>query len=65
MTTLKLKSYNYAVGLFGSSIPINMLKTYTAIYYVGSLAKKAASNPSALLRLYIASGHQGDLYPLS
>lgn len=33
----RLKSFNYAVGMFGTSIPINMLKTYAAIYYVGSL----------------------------
>jgi GPH family glycoside/pentoside/hexuronide:cation symporter len=32
-----LKSFNYAVGMFGTSIPINMLKTYAAIYYVDSL----------------------------
>ena len=31
------KSFNYAVGMFGTSIPINMLKTYAAIYYVDSL----------------------------
>jgi hypothetical protein len=49
MTTLKLKSYNYAVGLFGSSIPINMLKTYAAIYYVGSLAKKSCLQPVYLI----------------
>ncbi len=30
----RLKSFNYAVGMFGTSIPINMLKTYAAIYYV-------------------------------
>ena len=33
----KLKSFNYAVGMFGTSIPINMLKTYAAIYYVDRL----------------------------
>jgi GPH family glycoside/pentoside/hexuronide:cation symporter len=32
-----LKSFNYAIGMFGTSIPINMLKTYAAIYYVDSL----------------------------
>jgi glycoside/pentoside/hexuronide:cation symporter, GPH family len=37
MTSPKLKSFNYAVGMFGTSIPINMLKTYAAIYYVDSL----------------------------
>jgi GPH family glycoside/pentoside/hexuronide:cation symporter len=33
----RLKSFNYAIGMFGTSIPINMLKTYAAIYYVGTL----------------------------
>jgi GPH family glycoside/pentoside/hexuronide:cation symporter len=32
-----LKSFNYAIGMFGTSIPINMLKTYAAIYYVDTL----------------------------
>ena len=33
----RFKSFNYAVGMFGTSIPINMLKTYAAIFYVGGL----------------------------
>lgn len=37
MSESRLKSFNYAVGMFGTSIPINMLKTYAAIYYVDSL----------------------------
>jgi len=37
MADPKLKSFNYAVGMFGTSIPINMLKTYAAIYYIDSL----------------------------
>jgi glycoside/pentoside/hexuronide:cation symporter, GPH family len=32
-----MKSFNYAIGMFGTSIPINMLKTYAAIYYVDTL----------------------------
>lgn len=32
-----MKSFNYAIGMFGTSIPINMLKTYAAIYYVDKL----------------------------
>lgn len=32
-----LKSFNYAIGMFGTSIPINMLKTYAAIFYVDQL----------------------------
>ena len=37
MPNHRLKSFNYAIGMFGTSIPINMLKTYAAIYYVDSL----------------------------
>jgi len=37
MKSEKLKSFNYAIGMFGTSIPINMLKTYAAIYYVDQL----------------------------
>lgn len=37
MSTTRLKSFNYAVGMFGTSIPINMLKTYAAIFYVDRL----------------------------
>lgn len=33
----RLKSFNYAVGMFGTSIPINMLKTYAAFFYVDGL----------------------------
>jgi glycoside/pentoside/hexuronide:cation symporter, GPH family len=31
------KSFNYAIGMFGTSIPINMLKTYATFFYVDSL----------------------------
>ena len=34
MTSEKMKSFNYAIGMFGTSIPINMLQTYGAAYYV-------------------------------
>ena len=37
MRSEKLKSFNYSIGMFGTSIPINMLKTYAAIYYVDRL----------------------------
>ena len=37
MPSPRLKSFNYAIGMFGTSIPINMLKTYAAIFYVDSL----------------------------
>ena len=37
MTSEKMKSFNYAIGMFGTSIPINMLKTYAAVFYVANL----------------------------
>ena len=37
MSQPRAKSFNYAIGMFGTSIPINMLKTYAAIYYVDKL----------------------------
>ncbi len=37
MSQPRAKSFNYAIGMFGTSIPINMLKTYAAIYYVDRL----------------------------
>lgn len=37
MTRPSFKSFNYAIGMFGTSIPINMLKTYAAIFYVDRL----------------------------
>ncbi len=42
MPESRLKSFNYAVGMFGTSIPINMLKTYAAIYYVDKLGLTTA-----------------------
>ena len=42
MAESKLKSFNYAVGMFGTSIPINMLKTYAAFFYVDKLGLTTA-----------------------
>ncbi len=33
----RAKTFNYAVGMFGTSIPINLLKTYAAAYYVDKM----------------------------
>jgi GPH family glycoside/pentoside/hexuronide:cation symporter len=44
----KLKSFNYAIGMFGTSIPINMLKTYAAIYYVDRLGLSTVQWASVL-----------------
>ncbi len=45
------KSFNYAIGFFGLSIPINMLKTYAAIFYVDTLGLPTAQF-ALLLFLY-------------
>jgi GPH family glycoside/pentoside/hexuronide:cation symporter len=37
MAENRMKSLNYAVGMFGTSIPINMLKTYAAIFYIDKM----------------------------
>jgi GPH family glycoside/pentoside/hexuronide:cation symporter len=42
MAESRFKSFNYAVGMFGTSIPINMLKIYAPIYYVGGLGLTTA-----------------------
>lgn len=42
MSKPRLKSFNYAIGMFGTSIPINMLKTYAPIFYVGTLGLTTA-----------------------
>jgi len=54
MTVVKserLKSFNYAIGMFGTSIPINMLKTYAAIYYVDRLGM-TTTQMAAILFIY-------------
>src|SRR5512136_258881 len=45
----KLKSFNYAIGMFGTSIPINMLKTYAAAFYVIQLGVTTAQMATLLL----------------
>src|SRR5512136_1243310 len=37
MSNPRLKSFNYAIGMFGTSIPINMLKSFAFIFYVDTL----------------------------
>ncbi|MBN2503490.1 MAG: MFS transporter [Anaerolineales bacterium] len=49
MTEPRAKSFNYAIGMFGTSIPINMLKTYAAIYYVDKLGVTTAQFALMLL----------------
>jgi GPH family glycoside/pentoside/hexuronide:cation symporter len=45
----RAKAFNYAIGMFGTSIPINMLKTYAAIYYVDRLGVTTAQFALMLL----------------
>lgn len=51
MTSPRLKTFNYAIGMFGTSIPINMLKTYAAkvklIYKSGFVSKLISVFPSS------------------
>ena len=51
MAKERFKAFNYAIGFFGLSIPINMLKTYAAIFYVGTLGLPTAQF-ALLLLLY-------------
>jgi GPH family glycoside/pentoside/hexuronide:cation symporter len=37
MSQARIKSFNYAVGMFGTSIPINMLKSFAFIFYVDTM----------------------------
>ncbi len=50
MKSERFKSFNYAIGMFGTSIPINLLKTYAAIYYVDRLG---LTTPDFALILFI------------
>lgn len=45
-------SLRYAVGMFGTSIPINMFKTYAAIFYVDKLGLITTPQYSLILFLY-------------
>jgi len=42
------RSFNYAIGMFGTSIPINLLKTFAAAYYVKDLGLRAEQWASVL-----------------
>lgn len=49
MSQPRAKSFNYAIGMFGTSIPINMLKTFAFAYYV--LQRGVTTDQWALLML--------------
>ena len=51
MPASRLKSFNYAVGMFGTSIPINMLKTYAAYFYVDMMGL-TTKNVATILFIY-------------
>lgn len=50
MKNNRLKTFNYAIGMFGTSIPINLLKTYAAIFYVDRLG---LTTPQFALILFV------------
>ncbi len=33
----RMKTFNYAIGMFGTSLPVNLLKTYAAFFYVTNM----------------------------
>ena len=45
----RTKSFNYAVGMFGTSIPINLLKTFAAAFYIKNLGL-STERPSLSIR---------------
>ncbi len=52
MKSSRLKSFNYAVGMFGTSIPINLLKTFAAAFYVKDLGLITAAQWASVLFIY-------------
>lgn len=50
-TARETNPFRYAIGMFGTSIPINMVKTYAAIYYVDKLGLSTKSY-SLILFIY-------------
>ena len=51
MTQKATKPFNYAIGMFGTSIPINMLKTFAFTYYVLGLGV-TTTQWAAMLLIY-------------
>lgn len=46
------KPFNYAIGMFGTSIPINMFKTYAFIFYVDKLSAITTEKFALILAIY-------------
>ncbi|MGI6740560.1 MAG: MFS transporter [Brevefilum sp.] len=47
-----MKSFNYAIGMFGTSIPINLLKTFAASFYIKDLGLITAAQWASVLFIY-------------
>ena len=52
LTSRPTKPINYAVGMFGTSIPINMFKTFAFIFYVDHLSAITAEKFALILFIY-------------
>lgn len=51
-TMKKSSSLRYAFGMFGTSIPINMFKTYAAVFYIDRLGLITTPQWSLILLIY-------------
>lgn len=52
LTSRPTKPINYAIGMFGTSIPINMFKTYAFIFYVDHLSAITTTQFALILTIY-------------
>ncbi|NJP40651.1 MFS transporter [Oscillospiraceae bacterium HV4-5-C5C] len=52
LRTRPTRPFNYAVGMFGTSIPINMFKTYAFIFYVDKLSAISSQSFALILSIY-------------
>ena len=52
LTARPTKPINYAIGMFGTSIPINMFKTFAFVFYVDHLAVLTAEKFALIISAY-------------
>jgi len=52
LTACPTKPINYAIGMFGTSIPINMFKTFAFVFYVDHLAVLTAEKFAIIVAAY-------------
>ncbi|MDD4543309.1 MAG: MFS transporter [Clostridia bacterium] len=52
LTARPTKPINYAIGMFGTSIPINMFKTFAFVFYVDHLAVLTAEKFALIIAAY-------------